>query len=105
MHHNATSEKPIPDHESLLPKVDVREALDSIATFARENPHAALVGAIAAGFVVGGGLSPRLLRLATGLLARSYGAQLLEESIGVALGEKRCHPERIEGSRSANVER
>lgn len=41
--------------------VDVSELVRAAADFARENPHAALGAALALGFVVGGGLTPRLL--------------------------------------------
>src|SRR5690349_17163498 len=37
------------------------EIVEQVTTFTKHNPHIALAGAAAVGFVLGGGLSPRLV--------------------------------------------
>src|SRR5262249_35592630 len=46
---------------------------------ARDNPHAALAGAFAVGFLLGGGLTPRLLVSLALLAGRRYAAQIARE--------------------------
>jgi len=58
--------------ESQLAQVDAGEIVEQVVTFARENPHAALAGAAAVGFVLGGGLTPRLLGALGMIAARRY---------------------------------
>jgi hypothetical protein len=56
--------------ESALP-IDPSEALETVSQWARENPHAALAAAAGVGFLLGGGLTPRMLG-AAGLMAARY---------------------------------
>jgi hypothetical protein len=60
---------------------DPSQALESIARTARDHPHLALVGATAVGFILGGGLTPRMLG-AMGLMAARY---YLRQTIGETL--------------------
>lgn len=58
------------ESESALP-IDPSEALETVSQWARENPHAALAAAAGVGFLLGGGLTPRMLG-AVGLMAARY---------------------------------
>jgi len=58
--------------ESQLAQVDAGEIVEQVVTFARENPHAALAGAAVVGFVLGGGLTPRLVGALGMIAARRY---------------------------------
>ena len=55
-----------------LAQIDPAEVLGQAASFARANPHAALAGAAVIGFVLGGGLTPRLVGTLGMLAARRY---------------------------------
>ena len=55
-----------------LAHVDTGEIVEQVVTFARENPHAALAGAAVVGFVLGGGLTPRLVGALGMIAARRY---------------------------------
>jgi hypothetical protein len=55
------------------------EAVETVARFAREHPHAALAGACAVGFVIGGGVTPRLLGAVALVAARRYFQQAVDE--------------------------
>jgi hypothetical protein len=63
---------------------DPRHALEVVAAVAREHPHAALAGACAVGFVLGGGVTPRLLGAVALVAARRYFRQAVDEAIQVA---------------------
>lgn len=62
-------------------ELDPSQALETIARAARDNPHLALAGATAVGFILGGGLTPRMLG-AMGLMAARY---YLRQTIGETL--------------------
>jgi hypothetical protein len=55
-----------------LASFDPTDAMEKISDFARENPHAALAGAAALGFLLGGGLTPRLLATVGMFAGRRY---------------------------------
>ena len=61
------------------------EAVRAAAEIARENPHAALAGALAVGFVLGGGLTPRLLVSLALFAGRRYAAEAAREVLGEAV--------------------
>jgi hypothetical protein len=68
-----------------LGDVDVNAAMEKVVVFARANPHAALAGAVAVGFVIGGGLSPRLLAGAAMILGRRMLTHAVRDGIEAAL--------------------
>jgi dienelactone hydrolase len=55
--------------------IDPRELAQAAAEFARENPHTAVAGAFAVGFLLGGGLTPRLLASIALFAGRKYLAE------------------------------
>ncbi len=61
--------------------IDPGEALEKVSNVARENPHAALAGAFAVGFLLGGGLTPRLLGAAAMFAAQRYFRSTMEETL------------------------
>ena len=63
---------------SLRPEEIVRAA----GELARESPHTALAGAFAVGFLLGGGLTPRLLASLALMLGRRYAAEAAREALG-----------------------
>ena len=72
----------------VLGAIDPKEVLGMVAGFARENPHAALAGACAIGFLLGGGLTPRLLGGIALLAGRRYMNQTLRETLQGVLREQ-----------------
>jgi hypothetical protein len=68
------------------PSVD--QAVAAIAELARKNPRAVLLGAGAVGFLLGGGLTPRLLGAVALLAARRYFAQTVRETLDGVLRER-----------------
>src|SRR5262245_26807585 len=68
-----------------LAHVDAREVLGQVESFARENPHAALAGAVAVGFVLGGGLTPRLLGALGMIAARRYMSTAMGDTLAQLL--------------------
>lgn len=67
---------------------DLRRVLDSASELARESPHAALAIAVAAGFVLGGGLTPRLLGTAAMVAGRSYLGRAVRETLATVVEEQ-----------------
>lgn len=70
---------------------DPGEAIAAVSNVAREHPHAALVGAVAVGFLLGGGLTPRLLGAAALFAARRYFRMTVEETL--ASVQQGLHPQ------------
>lgn len=70
--------------EAELADIDAREVLASIGELAREHPHAALAGAAALGFVLGGGLTPRVLAMVGTFAGRRYANRVLREVLASA---------------------
>ena len=64
-----------------LGDIDVMELLGSVSEVARENPHAAVAAALGVGFLLGGGLTPRLLAS----IALTAGRKLLAQAATEAL--------------------
>jgi hypothetical protein len=60
---------------------DPSQAVESITKLTRENPHAALVGAMAIGFVLGGGITPKLMGAIAMFAARNYFRATVEETL------------------------
>ncbi|APR85928.1 Hypothetical protein A7982_11277 [Minicystis rosea] len=54
---------------------DPSEIAQAATEFARENPHTALAGAFAVGFLLGGGLTPRILASIALFAGRKYLAE------------------------------
>lgn len=76
-----------------LGQIDPKEVLGMVEGFARENPHAALAGACAVGFLLGGGLTPRLLGSLAVLVGRRYFNQTLRQTLEGVLREQFGTPE------------
>ncbi|AUX27334.1 hypothetical protein SOCEGT47_079210 [Sorangium cellulosum] len=71
-----------------LSRLDATEVTRAISAFARENPHVALAAAAGLGFLLGGGLTPRVLgRLGT-LASRSYVKSTLAQAVESILNEQ-----------------
>jgi hypothetical protein len=66
--------------EGVLP-FDAGEAVEVVSQWARENPHAAVAAAAGIGFLLGGGLSPRLVGAVGLMAARHYFKQSIGETI------------------------
>lgn len=76
-----------PPTESALGSVEPGELVNQVAGFARENPHLALAGAAAVGFVLGGGLTPRLVGAVGMFAARRYLQGAMREAVETVLRE------------------
>jgi hypothetical protein len=74
--------------EAALDGADLRRALDSASELARESPHVALAIALAAGFVLGGGLTPRLLGSAAMIAGRTYLGRAMRETMANVVEEQ-----------------
>lgn len=61
--------------------VDPVKVVHVAAELARDNPHTAMAGALALGFLLGGGLTPRLLVSLAALAARRYAAEAAREAL------------------------
>jgi ElaB/YqjD/DUF883 family membrane-anchored ribosome-binding protein len=82
----------------------VERARETIEEFVQEQPHAALGVAAAAGFILGGGLTPRrLLRLGWAAGGPALSRQLLDQVVRIAgetlEGESRSAPKRTSSPR------
>ncbi|EYF01454.1 Hypothetical protein CAP_8287 [Chondromyces apiculatus DSM 436] len=71
-----------------LPEIDPGQVLETVSTFARENPHTALAVAAGVGFVLGGGLTPRLLGAIGLFVARQYMRETMNEALQGSLLER-----------------
>jgi hypothetical protein len=58
--------------EDALGRIEAGEVAQAVAGFARENPHVALAAAAGLGFLLGGGLTPRMLGKLGLLATRGY---------------------------------
>jgi hypothetical protein len=65
--------------------IDPGEVVHAAAETARESPHAALAGAFAIGFLLGGGLTPRLLVSLAVLAGRRYATAAAQEALDAAV--------------------
>lgn len=75
------------EREEAEGRFDPAEALETVKAFAREHPHAALAGACVAGFVLGGGVTPRLLGAVSLFVARRYMRLAIADAIETVRGE------------------
>ena len=66
----------------------LKEARVGVEAFARENPRAAIAIAVGVGFVLGGGLTPRILFGLGALAARTVGREYLKGQLKSKLGEQ-----------------
>jgi hypothetical protein len=82
--HNGAAEA----DEPALDGADLRRVLDTASELARESPHVALAIALAAGFVLGGGLTPRLLGSAAMIAGRTYLGRAVRETLATVVEEQ-----------------
>ena len=68
--------------------VDLRRAVLAAAELARESPHMALAIAAAAGFILGGGLTPRLLGTAAMIAGRTYLGRAMRATLSTVVQEQ-----------------
>jgi hypothetical protein len=71
-----------------LNTINPKEVVGMVEGFARENPHAALLGACALGFLLGGGLTPRLLGSVAYFAGRKYFNQTVRDTLDSVLREQ-----------------
>lgn len=67
--------------EEALARIDPGQVVEAVSAFTRENPHTALAAAAGIGFLLGGGLTPRLLGAIGLFAARQYFRETLRESL------------------------
>ena len=90
---------PAPDHPAEHPPeqganagdlggIDPAELVRAAAEIARDNPHAALAGALGIGFLLGGGLTPRLLASIAVFAGRRYLAEAAREALTGAVEQQ-----------------
>ncbi len=68
-----------------LGEIDPAELVRSASEVAREHPHAAIAGACVVGFLLGGGLTPRLIASLALLAGRRYAAAAAREALDAAV--------------------
>jgi hypothetical protein len=74
-------------HDGAMPLgFDLSEALDVVSHKTRENPHAALAAGTAIGFVLGGGMTPKLMGAIALFVARRYFQAAVDESLASLQG-------------------
>jgi hypothetical protein len=71
-----------------LGAIDPKEVVSMVEGFVRENPRVALLGAVAAGFLLGGGLTPRLLSTVAVIAGRNYLNHTVRNTMQSVLREK-----------------
>ncbi|MGZ3454158.1 MAG: hypothetical protein ACXVEF_31420 [Polyangiales bacterium] len=59
----------------------LKEARTTVEAFARENPRTAIAIAVGVGFVLGGGITPRILLGLGALAARTVGREYLKDQL------------------------
>lgn len=72
---------------SPLSNIEPGEMINQVSSFARENPHLALAGAAAVGFVLGGGLTPRMVGAVGMFAARRYLQGAMREAVETVIRE------------------
>lgn len=68
-------------HHELPFGFDPTHAIEVVTKVTRENPHAALAGAAVVGFVLGGGMTPKLIGAIAMLAARRSLRVTIEETL------------------------
>ena len=77
------AEIPHDSHNEALPfGFDPTHAIEVVTKVTRENPHAALAGAAVVGFVLGGGMTPKLIGAIAMFAARRTLRATVEETLG-----------------------
>lgn len=71
-----------------LDGADLRRVIDSASELARESPHVALGLALAAGFLLGGGLTPRLLGSVVMIAGRTYLSRAVRDTLATVVEEQ-----------------
>ncbi|WP_437529142.1 hypothetical protein WME79_47160 [Sorangium sp. So ce726] len=71
-----------------LSRLDAAEVKRAVSAFARDNPHVALAAAAGLGFLLGGGLTPRVLSRLGSLATRSYVKSALAQAVELVLDEQ-----------------
>ncbi|WP_437733856.1 hypothetical protein [Sorangium sp. So ce1335] len=69
-------------------RLDATEVTRAVSAFARENPHVALAAAAGLGFLLGGGLTPRVLSRLGSFATRSYVKNTLAQAVGTLFDEQ-----------------
>jgi hypothetical protein len=67
--------------EAAFIRTDPGQVVQSVAAFARENPHVALAAAAGVGFLLGGGLTPRLMGALGFFAGRIYFREAVQEAL------------------------
>lgn len=65
--------------------IDPAEMIRAAEDLARAHPHAAVAGAFAVGFLLGGGLTPRLLTSLVVFAGRRYAAEAARQALELAM--------------------
>jgi hypothetical protein len=74
--------------EEAVARIDPEDVVGAVAAFARENPHTALAAAAGIGFVLGGGLTPRLLGAIGVFAARQFLREAMRDALqGAVAGQ------------------
>ncbi|WP_437762874.1 hypothetical protein WMF27_43960 [Sorangium sp. So ce281] len=71
-----------------LSRLDAAEVTRAVSAFARDNPHVAIAAAAGLGFLLGGGLTPRVLSRLGSLATRSYVKSALAQAVELVLDEQ-----------------
>ncbi|AUX38078.1 MULTISPECIES: hypothetical protein [Sorangium] len=74
--------------DDALGRLDATEVTRAVSAFARENPHVALAAAAGLGFLLGGGLTPRVLSRLGALATRSYVKGTFAQAVGTFFDEQ-----------------
>jgi hypothetical protein len=86
--HGSGHDAPQGRSASALDDVNVMELLGSVSEVARENPHSAIAAALGVGFLLGGGLTPRLLASIALIAGRRLLAQAATEALESAVRQQ-----------------
>jgi len=83
----AASTPPEQPHGALesLGNVDVSQALSTVSDYAKENPHVALAAAAGVGFILGRGLTPRMLGGIALFVGRRYASVAMRDALAGAV--------------------
>ncbi|HRI66716.1 MAG TPA: hypothetical protein PK156_20865 [Polyangium sp.] len=78
--HASVHSDDLPEHVEPL-GFDLNKALEVATKTTKENPHAALAAATALGFVLGGGMTPKLVGAIALFISRRYFQATVEASL------------------------
>ncbi|WP_437589545.1 hypothetical protein [Sorangium sp. So ce1000] len=71
-----------------LSRLDAAEVTRAVSAFARDNPHVALAAAAGLGFLLGGGLTPRVLSKLGFIATRGYVKSALAQAVELFVDEQ-----------------